>query len=126
MTFYDSHFHALTLSHPNFPAFIDTVRSRRLENLYAQATSPDYLDDALFLKGGERMRNMLSVMENDVGSIYALMEDDLAGRYAKDGDPPPLLAGGELSLGRLRFDHLVIVPLVMDFGMMASPPSDCY
>jgi hypothetical protein len=126
MSFYDAHCHALTLSHPNFLSFVDTLRNRRLESIYAQATSPNYLAAALFFKGGERVRNMLSVMENDVASIFALMEDDLGGRYAKPGDPPPLLARGELTLGRLRFDRLVLVPLIMDFQMKSFSPSDTY
>jgi predicted TIM-barrel fold metal-dependent hydrolase len=124
--FYDAHCHVLTLSHPDFLSFLDTVRNRRLESFYAQATSPNYLVGALFFKGGERIRNMLSVMENDVASIFALMEDDLAGKYAKPGDPPPLLAGSELVLGRLRFDRLVIAPLIMDFEMKSFSPSDTY
>jgi hypothetical protein len=44
------------------------------------------------------------------------MEDDLAGAFASPEDPPPLLRGGELSLGRLGSERLVICPLVMDFG----------
>ena len=125
-TFYDAHCHVLTLSHPDFLSFVDTIRSRRLESLYAQATSPNYLVAALFLKGGERVRNMLAVMENDAGSIFALMEDDLAGRYSKPGDPPPLLSRAELALGRLRFDRLVVVPLIMDFQMKSFSHSDTY
>lgn len=124
--FYDVHCHALTLSHPAFLAFIDTLRNRRLENLYAQATSPDYLVSALFLRGGERIRNMLAVMENDVGSIFSLMEDDLRGKYAKPGDPPPLIAGGELVLGGQSYGRLVIVPLIMDFGSSPNSPTSAY
>lgn len=126
VAFYDAHFHALTLAHPNFLSFIDTLRRRRLESLYAQATSPDYLMGAIFTKGGERVRNLLSAMENDVAHLFALVEDDLAGRYAKPGDGPPLLLGKELRLGRLRFDRLVIVPLVMDFELAEAPRSDAY
>ena len=126
VAFYDIHFHALTLSHPNFLSFIDTMRNRRLESLYAQASSPNYLVGALFMKGGERVRNMLAVMENDVAGIFSLMEDDLAGKYAKPGDRPPLLSRGELNLGRLAFDRIVAVPLIMDFEMPSLSPSDTY
>jgi predicted TIM-barrel fold metal-dependent hydrolase len=65
-------------------------------------------------------------MENDVGSLFMLMEDDLLGKYAKPGDPPPLVAGGELVLGRLRFDKLVIVPLIMDFERKDLDPRATY
>jgi predicted TIM-barrel fold metal-dependent hydrolase len=113
--FYDVHCHALTLSHPNFLAYVDTVRHRRLESIYSQALSPNYLVSALFMKGGERMRNMLAVMENDVGSLFALMEDDLSGVFAKKGDPEPLLGNGKLAVSGLCFDRLVLCPLIMDF-----------
>jgi predicted TIM-barrel fold metal-dependent hydrolase len=115
LPFYDAHCHALTLAHPSFLAYVDTVRSRRLESIYSQILSPNYLVSALFMKAGERVRNMVSVMENDVGSIFELMEDDLAGAFAKTDDPPPLLQNGELAMGSLRFDRIVLVPLIMDF-----------
>lgn len=117
--FYDAHCHALTLSHPSFLAFTSTLRRRGLEEIYAQMTAPNYLIAALFFKTGERMRNMLSVMERDVGSIFELMEDDLAGVFAKPGEDAPLLGGGALALGGLRFDRLVVCPLIMDFERAA-------
>ncbi|HOX47878.1 MAG TPA: amidohydrolase family protein [Spirochaetia bacterium] len=124
--FYDIHCHALTLSHPSFLAFVETVRSRRMETLYAQARSPGFLAGSLFLKGGERVRNMLSVMENDVGSIFALMEDDLLGLYAKPGDPPPLASEGGLELGGLRFGRVVLAPLLMDFERRGGARTEAY
>jgi predicted TIM-barrel fold metal-dependent hydrolase len=126
LAFYDAHCHALTLAHPSLLAFVESVRRRRLESLLAYASAPNYLVASLFLKGGERIRNMLAVMENDVGSIFRLMEDDLAGRFAKGEDPPPLLAEGSLSLGRLGFDRLVLVPLVMDFGSSGVAAEELY
>jgi predicted TIM-barrel fold metal-dependent hydrolase len=122
--FYDAHCHALTLAHPSFLSFTQTLRRRGFEEVYAQITSPNYLIAALFFKTGERVRNMLSVMEHDVGSIFELMEDDLAGEFAKASDPPPLLCEGELRLGRLRFDRLVLCPLIMDFQGAAAAPSE--
>ena len=122
--FYDAHCHVLALSHPSFLAFTQTLRRRGFEEVYAQFTAPNYLMTALFFKTGERMRNMLSVMERDVGSIYELMEDDLAGKFSKEGDLPPLVRDGELRLGRLRFDRLVICPLIMDFQGAKFLPSE--
>jgi predicted TIM-barrel fold metal-dependent hydrolase len=122
-TFYDAHFHALTLSHPAFLAFVQTLSRRGLEEVYAQISSPNYLIAALFFKGGERIRNMLAVMERDVASMLELMEDDLAGAYAKEGGEEPLISGGELRMGELRFGRLVLCPLVMDFESAAYLPS---
>lgn len=61
-----------------------------------------YLIAALFFKTGERIRNMLSVMERDVGSIFMPMEDDLAGKYGTGGEEP-FLRDGALRLGALSF-----------------------
>jgi predicted TIM-barrel fold metal-dependent hydrolase len=121
--FYDAHSHALTLSHPCFLAFTQTLRSRGLEEVYAQMTAPNYLIAALFFKTGERMRNALSVMERDVGSIFQLMEDDLAGRFAREGEEP-LLAGGRLTLGASSYERLVLCPLLMDFQCATFVPSE--
>ncbi len=125
--FYDAHCHALTLAHPSFLAFTQTVRQRRFEEIYAQVTAPNYLIAALFFKTGERIRNMLSVMERDVGSIFMLMEDDLAGKYGTDGDEEPLLRNGELRVGGCGFGRLVLCPLIMDFqGATYKPPDSSY
>jgi hypothetical protein len=122
--FYDVHCHVFTLSHPCFLAFTQTLRRRGLEEVYAQMGAPDYLIAALFFKTGERMRNALSVMERDVGSIFHLMEDDLAGRFAKEEEGEPFIAGGELRLGALRFDRLVLCPLLMDFQCAPFVPAE--
>jgi hypothetical protein len=122
--FYDPHCHAFSLSHPSFLAFTQTLRRRGLEEIYTQVTAPNYLITALFFKTGERMRNLLSVMERDVGSIFELMEDDLAGAFAQEGDDPPLLRDGELVLGGLRFDRLVLCPLIMDFQGATYLPAE--
>ncbi|MGA2547849.1 MAG: amidohydrolase family protein [Rectinemataceae bacterium] len=122
--FYDAHCHVLALSHPSFLAFTQTLRRRGLEEVYAQVTAPNYLIAALFFKTGERMRNMLSVMERDVGSIFELMEDDLAGKFAREGDDPPLFRDGKLRLGKLGFDRLVVCPLIMDFQCATFMPSE--
>lgn len=122
--FYDVHCHALTLSHPSFLAFTKTLRSRGLEEAYAQISSPNYLIAALFFKGGDRIRNMLSVMERDVLSIFELMEDDLAGKFSDPEDEPPIIGSGELRIGDLRFDKLVLCPLVIDFEGVVYIPSE--
>ncbi|HOV95080.1 MAG TPA: hypothetical protein PLT87_09385, partial [Spirochaetales bacterium] len=80
--FYDIHCHAHTLAHPSFLALLENVRGRTLETLYSQATSFNYLVSSLLHNGGEKLRNTLSVMENEPGDIFSIMEDDLAGRYS--------------------------------------------
>ena len=53
--------------------------------------------------------NMLSVMENDIGSVFLLMEDDLR-------EKNPLLDGDGLHIGGQTYSRIVLTPLMMDFG----------
>ncbi len=124
--FFDIHCHALTLSHPNFLSFIETLRMRRTEVIYSQIRSFDYLAGALFRNGGESVRNLLAVMENSPGMIFKLMEDDLKGQYAKAGDPLPLLSEGGLAMAGKAFREVVLCPLIMDFDNRGQAHSDAY
>jgi hypothetical protein len=123
-TFYDAHCHAFTLSHPCFLAFTQTLRRRGFEEVYAQMKAPDFLVASLFFKTGERLRNALSVMERDVGSIFQLMEDDLAGLFSKEGEGEPLLRDGRLRIGEAAYDRLVVCPLIVDFQCATFVPSE--
>lgn len=124
--FYDIHFHAHTLSHPSFLAIIQTLRSRRLETIYSQMASFDYLASSLLHRGGEKLRNTLSVMENEPGDIFMLVEDDLAGVYAKSDDEKPLLESGRLKIGKRSYKRLVITPLLIDFNQPGAYHPDTY
>lgn len=125
-TFYDTHCHAFTLSDPSFLALIQTLRSRKLETLYSQVTSFEYLGTSFLHKGGEKLRNMLSVMENEPGDIFMLMEDDLKGKYAKTSAERALIADGALHVGGFSYDTLVFVPLLMDFASGSGYTTDTY
>jgi hypothetical protein len=124
--FYDIHCHAHTLSHPAFLALIQTLRARRLEAIYKQVTSFEYLASSFFHRGGEKLRNMLSVMENEPGDIFMLMEDDLAGVYAKTENKAPLIEDGLLSIGGQSYGKLVISPLLIDFNQAGTYKPDTY
>ena len=124
--FFDAHCHALTLSHPNFLSFAETLRERRSELIYSQIRSPDFLARALFRHRGDTLRNMLAVMENSPGGIFELMEDDLLGLYAKEGDPPPLVRDGALAMNGRRYDRVALCPLIMDFDNPGRARSEAY
>ncbi|MFZ2780732.1 MAG: amidohydrolase family protein [Rectinemataceae bacterium] len=124
--FYDIHFHALSMSHPSLLSYLQTLRSRRLESIYSQVSSYDYLAKAMFRKGGERVQNLLAVMENEPGDTFLLMEDDLAGLYATSGDALPLLSEGLLEVGGSSYGKLVAVPLIMDFSRPGPYKPDTY
>jgi hypothetical protein len=124
--FFDIHCHALTLSHPNFLSFAETLRARKSEILYSQIRSPDFLARALFRHRGETLRNLLAVMENSPGGIFELMEDDLLGLYAKDGDPPPLVRDGALRMCGQCYSKVALCPLIMDFDDRGAATSEAY
>jgi hypothetical protein len=124
--FYDTHCHALTLSDPSFLALLQTIRSRKLETLYAQLTSFEYLGTSFFNRGGQKLRNMLSVMENKPGDIFMLMEDDLCGKYAKTETEQALVRDGKLHLGGALYDKIVFVPLLIDFSRGSEYITDTY
>jgi len=69
-------------------------------------------------------KNLLSVMENDAGSVFLLMEDCLLGKY---GFTPPLLDKEKgLSIGGMTYQKAVLTPLIMDFGSPAPQKLDTY
>lgn len=123
--FYDIHCHAHTFSHPSFLAILEAVRGRKMEAVYSQITSFDYLGTALFRHGSEKVRNLISVMENEPGDIFRLMEDDLEGLYCKEGEKA-LVRNGKMAIGGTAYDRLVICPLLIDFDFHGPGKPDTY
>lgn len=128
--FYDVHCHLMNLSHPAFVSIIESLRHRPREVIYSQIASFEYLASSMLKRGGEKVRNLLAVMDNDCADILFLMEDDLAGQFedaknAKFKEPAPLREGS-LHIGELSFDSLVLTPLVMDFSTPSTLTPDTY
>ncbi len=123
--FYDIHCHAFNLSHPNLIAFI-----RRFDipfNLFliVYLILGPVLPLMIFKKLGGikqimRVENLLSVLENDIGSIFMLLEEGL-----KRGNEP-LLKDGKLKIGGNEYSKIVLTPLMMDFGYKNMKKVDVY
>ena len=106
--FYDIHCHAMNLSHPNFMLFI-----KRLAFFHGIGSLDDWF---VFLKQifialqqrgrNDRIMNLLSVMERDVGELLTLMEKDLIKLHGK----------GYLRVGGEDIGSVVLTPLMIDFG----------
>ncbi len=63
-----------------------------------------------------RIVNLLFVMENDIGSMFLLLENCLR-------DPEsPLLRDDGLHVGGARYTRIVLTPLMMDFGYRHKTP----
>jgi len=67
--FYDVHCHLMNLSHPAFVSIIESMRHRPREVIYSQIVSFDYLAASVLKRGGETVRNLLAVMDNDCADI---------------------------------------------------------
>ena len=112
-TFYDVHTHAMNLSHPYWLAFIQRFKIDKMLFLGPFAS--------LFM--GEKInntKNLLSVMENDIGSYFRLMEKCLR------EEENPLLKDGELQIGGSAYNKIVLTPLMMDFGYKDIKNPDIY
>ena len=124
--FYDIHCHAMNLSHPNFLAFLNrfesSVRTQGIKvflgtNLLMAAyfilnpLCPKLLEVILKKTGIEgavfRVKNLLALMENDLGAFFQFVEECLHEH---------IFTSGQLSIGSFTYNKLVLTPLIMDFG----------
>ncbi len=103
--FYDIHCHAFNLSHPNLMAFARRINLHTYLFLNAVPGLSTVLSP--FIGGKiDSLMNLLSVMENDLGTYFLLMEQDASA----------LLTNGKLIMGDHAYDKIILTPLIMDFG----------
>lgn len=110
--FFDVHFHAMNLSHPNILAFISRF------NLKLLILSGTLLGPLITFLAGNKIRrtlNLLAVMENDIANFFLLLEHSLKYWPSKAGDSPPA-KNGKLEIGKFTYESIVLTPLMMDFG----------
>ncbi|MCK4258684.1 MAG: amidohydrolase family protein [Halanaerobiales bacterium] len=123
--FYDIHCHAFNLSHPNLLAFIRRFNIPVALLIILYFILGPILPFILFKKFGgfkmiKRVENLLSVMENDIGSIFLLMEDGL-----KRGEEP-VLKDGKFKIDGNEYTKIVLTPLMMDYGYKNMKKADIY
>lgn len=142
--FFDIHFHAFNLSHPNLGAFVKRfIKDKSLLFIISISIALGacfvikvylnviayilfflifiilllfflfpYKFSGLFLKCFEKLLkrplNTLTLMENDMGNYFLLIEDELksSGFLVKD-----IIKGKSVT-----YDRIVLTPLMMDFG----------
>ncbi len=123
-TFYDVHMHAFNLSHPYLLAFIRRFKGKLgallcfSPTLPLLAKVPDLWPAAAsFMESKiDVAQNLLSVMENDIGSFFLLIENCL-----REGSNPPL-QGDKLHIGDRTYERIILTPLMMDFGYKGKTP----
>lgn len=103
--FYDIHCHAFNLSHPNLMAFAKRINLHAYLLLNAVPGLSTVLSP--FIGGKiDSLMNLLSIMENDLGTYFLLMEQDAVA----------LMSNGKLIIGDHAYDKIILTPLIMDFG----------
>lgn len=123
--FCDIHFHTLTLAHPNLIAFIANATKSSNRDFISRIFSSNYLLSGLMKSPGKRIRNMLTVMENDVAGMFRIMEDDLQGKYS-NGNQEPFIKDGELHFAGRTYQKIILTPLIIDFGNKQNFQKDIY
>ena len=133
--FFDTHMHAMSLTHPNFISFVEAVSHNIAEFVTSGALSPGYLltPSNWGQQGLVTLLNMFSVFERPIGEIFALIEEDLSGAYrhhertVKGRTPEnlmypesPYVRDGKIHFRSHVYDRFALVPLVMDFSRDAS------
>ena len=103
--FYDIHCHAMNLSHPSLLAFMRRLNVTKYLFLNSIPVVSSLLSG--FIKGKLNPAiNLLSVMENEMGNFFLLMEEDLK----------PFLKNEQFQIGGTTYDKIILTPLIMDFG----------
>jgi hypothetical protein len=110
--------HAFNLSHPYLLAFIQRLKIHQILVLNSLL---GLLASFLIGKNFNKVKNLLAVMENDLGSFFLLVED-----YLKRSDKGPLVNVGKLHIGDNEYSKIVLTPLMIDFGYKGITHSQRY
>ncbi|HEX3046676.1 MAG TPA: amidohydrolase family protein [Bacillota bacterium] len=107
-TFFDIHCHTMNLSHPYLLAFVNRY-NLPLVLLLSSVLGP--LASLLMNKRLNRVKNLLAIMENDVGDLLFLAEGCLRNDHQES-----LFPNGQLQIGDRTYSKIVLTPLLIDFG----------
>ncbi len=114
---FDVHCHTMSLARPAIGRFVDAFFGGGLQSFFSQVAAPGYILNSITRNGGETLRNLLAVVENDPAELLALIEDDLAGAFLPpDSGERAVIGSTGLKLLHERWDAWLVCPLLMDFG----------
>lgn len=102
--FYDIHCHAMNLSHPNLLAFIN-----RFKIDLTRVFSFSSIHSGSHTSSINRLANLISIMENDLGDYFLIWE------YFLKNDPS-LFKNEKLIIDGQPYDKIVLTPLIVDYG----------
>lgn len=115
--FFDIHCHAFNLSHLNFSAYLHNLRPRQLIRSRTKAAYvikiAEYMISRFLLgsKKGSKLGNLVSLMENDVGMFFLLID-----HFLKSGNPDIFRPDNTITLHGKSYQKFVLTPLMIDFN----------
>ena len=107
--FYDIHFHAFNLSHPNILAFLSRINLRLLF-----MTTPVSAPIMGICGWDKRVRNLLTMLENDLGNYFLVLEYYLRKSAHVRGNY--IITGDNQYAREDIYEKIILCPLIMDFG----------
>ncbi|HNY09948.1 MAG TPA: amidohydrolase family protein [Candidatus Wallbacteria bacterium] len=119
--FYDIHCHAMNMSHPYMMAFLQrcvkALKKITVEEIFKSIrtmTNIRIISEMYdMLLSVNEAKNLISVMENDVGSIFLIMEECISGKYNYE---KTFLKDGQFGVAGNTYTKIILTPLMMDFG----------
>lgn len=124
---FDVHCHTMSLARPAIGRFVDAFFGGGFQSFFSQVAAPGYILNSLTKSGGETIRNLLAVVENDPAELLALIEDDLAGCFLPaESSRRAVIQTSGLSLLGEDWDAWLLCPLLMDFGARSVGSSVYY
>ncbi|WP_320130749.1 amidohydrolase family protein [uncultured Sphaerochaeta sp.] len=132
--FFDQHFHVMTLEHPNLLSLMSTIKEGLPNLLTSGALSPSYILTNKNLVHSQmltRAMNTLITFDQPIGQTFAMMEDDLQGKFQtkeKEGEQkdPPFIHEGKMHFRDTTYDKMAMCPLLMDFSQRKDKKDSLY
>lgn len=109
--FYDVHFHAMNLSHPNIMAFLKRLDYFQIFLSETRYIVSEVIGAPFYKWQAGPLANLLAMMDNDIGSFFIIVEFCLK----RDKN---FSRGIEVRNGDVKetYDKIVLIPLIMDFS----------
>jgi len=124
--FFDSHFHLMNLSHPDFLSLSGFLNKNTTEIFRSGAFSSNYILTSQNIKNLTLINSIMNTtfgFEKDMSRTLEMIEKDLRGEFlgSKDKDKKydnlhSYIKNGKLEFRNNIYDKIGICPLVMDFS----------
>lgn len=122
--FFDSHMHAMNLNHPDFISAINSLNSGITDLLTSGFFSTSYILEgsrANYTVLNNKLMNLLLAFDKPIGETFAMMEDDLRGKFKDKLSEKDLelfslyIYDNKLHFRNKVYDKFALIPLLMDF-----------